>query len=122
MGNVDFFHPRVLALRYAGLEVGQESGPVRTVEEDLLELLGLGGDLRGLGGGRDVVGSLLAPSGGLGQQRGLPGVERGANVCFADVNPGRNQIAQQLADHVLVAGFLKIGLDHGLGIGFGFNR
>ena len=40
-----------------------------------------------------------------------------AHVRLLDIASGRDQVAEHLADHVLVAGFLEIGLDHRLGIG-----
>ena len=41
--------------------------------------------------------------------------------ALAKVDPGGNEVAQDLADHVFVAGFLEIGLDHCLGIGLGLD-
>jgi hypothetical protein len=49
------------------------------------------------------------------------GVHRRADFGLVGFDTGRYQIAQQLADHVLVTGFLEIRLDDGLGIGFGFR-
>src|SRR5215208_4099544 len=41
-------------------------------------------------------------------------------VAIVDLAAGGDQVAEHLADHVLVPGFLEVGLDHGLGVGVGF--
>src|SRR3546814_1886308 len=46
-------------------------------------------------------------------------LKRAADRMVGDIDPGRRQIAHQLANHVVVARFLEIGLNHGLGIGVG---
>ena len=52
----------------------------------------------------------------------LLGGEGRTNLCLAGLDPGADQVAQQLADHVLVPGLFEIGLDHALGVGFGLDR
>ena len=47
-------------------------------------------------------------------------VQRATDLCLVDLDSGGGQVAEQLADHVLVARFLEIGLDDRLGIGIGF--
>ena len=37
------------------------------------------------------------------------------------VDPGGGEVAEHLADDVMVAGFLEIGADHILGVAFGFR-
>ena len=44
-------------------------------------------------------------------------LERLADLVLVDVDAGGGQVAEHLADHVLVAGFLEIGVDDVLGIG-----
>jgi hypothetical protein len=48
-------------------------------------------------------------------------LQRRPDRRVVDLDPGRGQIAEQLADHVLVAGFLEVGADHVLGISFGLD-
>ena len=43
----------------------------------------------------------------------------GCDVDEAGVRAGRGEIAKHLADHVLVAGFLEVGLDDRLAVGLG---
>src|SRR3712207_3112094 len=51
-------------------------------------------------------------------------LERFADTLLVAVDAGRGEVAEDLADHVLVARFLEIGADHvlGIGIGLGFGE
>src|SRR5688572_19490912 len=48
-------------------------------------------------------------------------LERLADRRLVDLDARRNEVAEQLADHVLVAGFLEIGADDVAGIGIGLG-
>src|SRR5205085_7186716 len=48
-------------------------------------------------------------------------LERLADAGFVAFDAGRDEVAEDLADHVFVAGFLEIGADDVFGIGLGLD-